>query len=750
MRTRYQSARWISSKATSHSSAVAGAQHVDVALGDLVVAAPRLGGQPAHAGQALGGVDLGVQVVEVVVEGFGVEQPRPAVGGRRGEPACGPQAPHALDPWLAWTLMVLHRPPGSRTLAPWPERRRGYAAADERASGARCGVDWPRSPPSCSDSGWSWCWWRWSSPTGSRCSSSWSRPRWSPPASTRFLATASPRRHAWAATALVGVVGLVVAVVLVRVRPTRRAGRRRGARWPSLGLVGVYAQRGYVRAAAAPRGGGHPPPAAARAGRCCSSTRSRAAARWASSTWWPRPDRRGVETVVLGPDDDLTALAERAVTDGAEVLGMAGGDGSQADVAAVAVAHGLPFVCIPAGTRNHFALDLNLDRSDPRPGAGRVRRGHRAPGRPRPGRRPLLREQRQPRRVPLHRAGPVLSRRPAEGDHGSAAGAPRPRAHAGRPALHLTPAASATRPRRWCWCPTTRTAAASRSTAPGGGCRSTAACSACSWWPRPIRPVWPRPCATSPSGGHRRHRRARPVERRPRCGWSRTDRTILAGVDGEAMELPAPLDIRVVPRGLRGHRAGGHPRAAGAHRAAAVDPGLGRPAGPGRRGGHRAVRRRPSSAGACAGSRQPSWLGCDELVHQRLDHGPDGRGGGGLDGLHRAERIGVVGPALQGDEHRAGRTTLEAHHRLEDAELAVEVGDVADPAGRLEQGGERLVGRRGDGDGVPVGRRPRAARPPGRRASPAPGGAGSAGAGGGVGSGTRVTSGALSRARSTA
>ena len=28
--------------------------------------------------------------------------------------------------------------------------------------------------------------------------------------------------------------------------------------------------------------------------------------------------------------------------------------------------HDLPFVCVTAGTRNHFALDLGLDRDDPR------------------------------------------------------------------------------------------------------------------------------------------------------------------------------------------------------------------------------------------------------------------------------------------------------------------------------------------------------------------------------------------------
>jgi diacylglycerol kinase family enzyme len=74
--------------------------------------------------------------------------------------------------------------------------------------------------------------------------------------------------------------------------------------------------------------------------------------------------RRGIRPVVLGPGDDLLELAERAVADGADVLGMAGGDGSQALVASVAMRRGVAFVCVPAGTRNHFALDLGLDRGD--------------------------------------------------------------------------------------------------------------------------------------------------------------------------------------------------------------------------------------------------------------------------------------------------------------------------------------------------------------------------------------------------
>jgi diacylglycerol kinase family enzyme len=74
--------------------------------------------------------------------------------------------------------------------------------------------------------------------------------------------------------------------------------------------------------------------------------------------------RRGIEPVVLQPGDDLRQLAEQAVARGADVIGMAGGDGSQALVAGVAMAHDLGFVCVPAGTRNHLAMDLGLDRDD--------------------------------------------------------------------------------------------------------------------------------------------------------------------------------------------------------------------------------------------------------------------------------------------------------------------------------------------------------------------------------------------------
>ncbi len=73
---------------------------------------------------------------------------------------------------------------------------------------------------------------------------------------------------------------------------------------------------------------------------------------------------RGIEAVELRRGDDLEALVRDAVSGGADALAMAGGDGSQAIVAAVAAEQGLPYACIPAGTRNHFALDLGVDRDD--------------------------------------------------------------------------------------------------------------------------------------------------------------------------------------------------------------------------------------------------------------------------------------------------------------------------------------------------------------------------------------------------
>ena len=80
-----------------------------------------------------------------------------------------------------------------------------------------------------------------------------------------------------------------------------------------------------------------------------------------------RAEALGAEVALLeGPGTvDVAALARRAVAGGADLLGVAGGDGTQALVAGIAAEHDLPFLVISAGTRNHFALDLGLDRDDP-------------------------------------------------------------------------------------------------------------------------------------------------------------------------------------------------------------------------------------------------------------------------------------------------------------------------------------------------------------------------------------------------
>ena len=98
--------------------------------------------------------------------------------------------------------------------------------------------------------------------------------------------------------------------------------------------------------------------------RCCSSTRGPAAARRSASSSPTRRAQRGIEPIELGPPWDLEALVRGALDRGADALAMAGGDGSQAIVAAIAAERGLPYACIPAGTRNHFALDLGVDRDD--------------------------------------------------------------------------------------------------------------------------------------------------------------------------------------------------------------------------------------------------------------------------------------------------------------------------------------------------------------------------------------------------
>ena len=257
--------------------------------------------------------------------------------------------------------------------------------------------------------------------------------------------------------------------------------------------------------------------------------------------------RRGVTPVVLHPGDDLRALAEQAADDGADVLGMAGGDGSQALVADVARAHDVPLVVVPAGTRNHFALDWPRPRRRGRR-AGRLRRGPGTPDRHRPARGSGVRQQRLPRGVRDRRAVRGVSRRKA--GHGRAAGpgAARSRGTSGRPAL--------LRGGRYVIGSGGRRARVERRLPPGRpqrrrdavpARRGSARCG-----DRDRRPG-PRRARTDGRAGHRSPARL-PGYREwttPEFLVDSDQPLVEVGVDGEALRLVPPLRFRVVAGGLR-------------------------------------------------------------------------------------------------------------------------------------------------------------------------------------------------------
>ena len=88
-----------------------------------------------------------------------------------------------------------------------------------------------------------------------------------------------------------------------------------------------------------------------------------------------RAQAAGAQVRLTGPDEDAASLAAAAIAEGATILGVAGGDGTVAAVAAVAAEARRPLVVIPAGTRNHFARDLGLNIRNPAVGGDRAAHG---------------------------------------------------------------------------------------------------------------------------------------------------------------------------------------------------------------------------------------------------------------------------------------------------------------------------------------------------------------------------------------
>jgi undecaprenyl-diphosphatase len=68
--------------------------------------------------------------------------------------------------------------------------------------------------------------------------------------------------------------------------------------------------------------------------------------------------------LIAVPEDSSPREVLEAAAPGARALGVAGGDGSVRAAAAVALAHDLPLLVVPAGTLNHFARAVGIPTID--------------------------------------------------------------------------------------------------------------------------------------------------------------------------------------------------------------------------------------------------------------------------------------------------------------------------------------------------------------------------------------------------
>ena len=165
-------------------------------------------------------------------------------------------------------------------------------------------------------------------------------------------------RAAWVA------VGLLAIAFIAAVGGTARVGRwslgvrnRKfaapwaGTRWVWIGVPGPRSNPGHPGRCSTQTGPADQSPVRGRQGQAPRSHGDR--------------HRQGIECHRFGPGADLGDLTRAALAKGADVVGVAGGDGSLGVVADLVSGAGVQMVCIPAGTRNHFAMDLGLDRGDP-------------------------------------------------------------------------------------------------------------------------------------------------------------------------------------------------------------------------------------------------------------------------------------------------------------------------------------------------------------------------------------------------
>lgn len=74
-----------------------------------------------------------------------------------------------------------------------------------------------------------------------------------------------------------------------------------------------------------------------------------------------KASKLGITTIITKKGDSIEGLARKAVSDGAKILGVSGGDGTLGAVAKVAIEENLPLVVLPGGTRCHFARDIGFD-----------------------------------------------------------------------------------------------------------------------------------------------------------------------------------------------------------------------------------------------------------------------------------------------------------------------------------------------------------------------------------------------------